>query len=128
MVHFESLTNDDSNHFDESDVRDALKAFDYKWVKYPRNVIEYRCGFELPHNKRNGRKRADHIKLMNYIREELNGNKDWHGRKSKELDVVLWQANYPDGTKMECHKQTGLSRTTIDKYWRDVVAAGSKKA
>ena len=127
MNYFETLTNDDKNHFNEADVMDALEAYDSKWVKYPRDTIEYRCGFELPHNKRNKRKQADHIKLMNYIREDLNGNKYWHGRKSKKDDVEIWQANNPDGTKMECHKQTGLSRTTIDKYWKTNTAAGYKK-
>lgn len=118
MAHFDSMTDKDDNHFTEIDVLDALEAYDSKWVKYPRDTIEYRCGFELPHNKRNGRKQADHIKLMNYIREELNGNKDWHGRKSKQLEVVIWQANHPDGTKAECIRDTGLSKPTVYKHWR----------
>jgi len=128
MAHFETLTNDDKNHFNEADVMDALEAYDSKWVKYPRDTIEYRCGFELPHNRRNGRKQADHIKLMNYIREELNGNKDWHGRKSKKDDVEIWQANHPDGCKADCIRDTGLSKPTVYKYWKTATAAGEKKA
>lgn len=128
MAHFETLTNDDKNHFNEADVMDALEAYDSKWVKYPRDTIEYRCGFELPHNRRNGRKQADHIKLMNYIREELNGNKDWHGRKSKKDDVEIWQANHPDGCKADCIRDTGLSKKTVYKYWKTATAAGEKKA
>ena len=128
MRHFETLTDNDNNHFNEADVLDALEAYDSKWVRYPRDTIEYRCGFSLPHNKRNYRKQADHIKLMNYIREEINGNKDWHGRKPKQLEVAIWQATHPNGTKTECHKQTGISRPTIDKYWNPATAAGDTKS
>ena len=118
MAHFENMTTRDDNHFTEADMQDALEAYEDRWIKYPRKTIEYRCGFELPHNKRNGRKQADHIKLMNYIREELNGNKDWHGRKSKKDDVELWQASHPDGTKADCIRDTGLSKPTVYKYWK----------
>ena len=55
---------------------------------------------------------------MNYIREELNGNKNWHGRKSKQHEVEIWQAANPTGTKAECIKDTGLSKKTVYKYWR----------
>ena len=51
MKHFEKLTNDESNHFTEIDVQDALEAYDSKWIRYPRDTIEYRCGFPLPQNK-----------------------------------------------------------------------------
>ena len=61
MAHFEGLTDDDKNHFDEADVLDALEAFDSKWIRYPRDTIEYRCGFTLPHNKRNGQKQEYHL-------------------------------------------------------------------
>ena len=96
---------------------DALEAYDGKWIKYPRDTIEYRCGFELPHNKRNGRKQADHIKLMNYIREELNGNKDWHGRKPKQQIIEQWQQEHPNGRKVDCINELGIDRKTVSKYW-----------
>lgn len=124
MEHFEKRTIEDTNHFTEADVLDALEAFDSKWVRYPRDTIEYRCGFSLPHNRRNGRKQAEHIKLMNYIREELNGNKNWHGRKSKQHEVEIWQAENPTGTKADCVRDTGLSKPTVYKYWS--TAAGKK--
>ena len=117
MEHFEKLTTEDTNHFNEADVLDALEAYDSKWIKYPRDTIEYRCGFPLPHNKRNGRKQAEHIKLMNFVRDEINNNKSWHGRKSKQLDVSVWRANNPNGKKADCIRDTGLSKPTVYKYW-----------
>ena len=125
MEHFETLTTDPTNHFDEADVQNALEAFESRWIKYPRDIIEYRCGFQLPHNRRNGRKQAEHIKLMNFVRDELNGNKDWrkgNGRKSKRLDVIKWQTLNPNGTKADCIRATGMDRKTVSKYWIDTQA------
>ena len=124
MHHFEKLTTDDNNHFNEADVLDALEAYDSKWIKYPRDTIEYRCGFNLPHNKRNGQKQANHLeeaRAIRDIRQKRQGKKwtDGNGRKPKHLDIAVWQATHPNGTKMECHKDTGISRTTIDKYWSE---------
>ncbi len=118
MEHFETLTSDDTNHFTEADVLDALEAFDSKWVKYPRDTIEYRCGFTLPHNKRNGRKQEEHLKRARAVQSVDYPNGEWRGRKSKRLEVVIWQATNPTGTKADCIKDTGLSKPTVYKYWR----------
>lgn len=123
MAHFENMTTNDDNHFTEVDVMDALEAYDSKWVKYPRDTIEYRCGFELPHNKRNGQKQEYHLeeaRAIRDIRQKRQGKKwtDGNGRKSKQLDVVMWQASHPDGKKVECIRDTGLSKPTVYKYWR----------
>ena len=120
MSHFEGMTTNEKNHFTEADVLDALEAYDSKWIKYPRDTIEYRCGFELPHNKRNGRKQGLHLQIARASKSILKtaGEMKAEGRPHKQLDVAVWQANHPDGTKAECHRDTGMSRTTIDKYWR----------
>ena len=34
-----------------------------------------------------------------------------------EQIIKKWQKMYPNGKKMQCHKDTGISRPTIDKYW-----------
>jgi len=31
--------------------------------------------------------------------------------------VAEWQANNPHGKKVDCYRDTGVSRPTIDKYW-----------
>lgn len=118
MEHFENMTTKDDNHFTEVDVMDALEAYDSKWVKYPRDTIEYRCGFELPHNKRNGRKQAQHLERARAVQNVDYPNGEWRGRKSKQLEVVIWQANHPDGTKADCIRDTGLSKKTVYKYWK----------
>lgn len=119
MEYFETLTNDDGNHFNEADVMDALEAFDSRWIKYPREIIEYRCGFPIPMNKRNGNKQRKHLERARAVQNIDYPNGEWRGRPSKQLEVELWQATNPNGTKTECHKSTGISRPTIDKYWKD---------
>lgn len=123
MNHFESMTTADDNHFTEADVLDALEAYDSRWIKYPRDTIEYRCGFTLPHNKRNGQKQSDHLeeaRAIRDIRQQRQGKKwtDGSGRKNRKLEVVIWQTEHPNGTKAQCHKDTGISRPTIDKWWK----------
>lgn len=119
--YFETLTNDNKNHFTNADVLDALESFQDKWVKYPRDSIEYKCGFALPHNKRNGRKQADHIKLMNFVRDEINHNTDWNkkgnGRKPKKDIVEQWQLEHPTGTPKQCIEDLQISKNTVYKHW-----------
>ena len=102
----------------EKEIKSAMKMYNERAMLAPRESLEHWQGWEYHPIKRNGRKRADHIKLMNYIREELNGNKDWHGRKSKQDIVEQWQQAHPNGRKADCIKETGLSKPTVYKYWR----------
>lgn len=102
----------------EKEVYSAMKMYNNKAVLTPRESLERWQGWEYKPIKRNGRKRKDHIRLMNFVRDELNGNTNWHGRKPKKEEVEQWQQNHPDGTKAQCHRDTGMSHHTIDKYWQ----------
>lgn len=122
MTRFELLTREDKNHFDEADVLDALEAYDQKWITYPRSSIEYRSGIPIQPNKRNGRKQKEHIRLMNFVRDELNNNKEWNksgnGRKNQKETVEQWQQAHPAGRKADCIRDTGLSKKTVYKHWK----------
>jgi len=100
------------------EVYSAMKMYNSRASITPREVLEHWQGWEYKPIKRNGRKQADHIKLMNFVRDELMHKTDWHGRKSKKDIVEAWQAEHPQGKKVECHKELGISRPTIDKYWK----------
>ena len=61
---------------------------------------------------------------MNFVRDELNGNKDWregNGRpqgSSKEKEVVrAWREQNPQGKKADCIRETKLSKPTVYKWW-----------
>lgn len=107
--------------FTAVDVESALECYDDAYVTFPRESISKICAIPIQSAKRNGRRQADHIKLMNYIRDELNGNTNWrngNGRKSKEKLVKEWQEKNPNGRKIDCERETGLSRHTVLKWWK----------
>lgn len=130
MEHFESMTDDDNNHFTEADVLDALEAYDSRWIRYPRDTIEYRCGFTLPHNKRNGQKQIDHLEEARAIRDirQKRQGKTWNGRKPKNEIVEQWQAEHPNGKKVDCINDLKIDRKTVSKYWKPTTAAGEEQS
>jgi len=44
-------------------------------------------------------------------------NKD--GRPMKQDIVAAWQLAHPDGKKIDCERETGLSRHTVLKWWQN---------
>ena len=78
----------------------------------------------MPVNKRNWRKQSEHIKLMNLIRDEINGNKNWRNKDGRpkgsgtaQARVYEWRQQHPEGRKADCHRETGLDPKTIRKWW-----------
>lgn len=104
-----------------SEIRSAMKMYNENAMLTQRSSLENWIGWEFKPIRRNGRTRADHIRLMNLIRDELNHNTTWNrvgnGRKPKRDTVVQWRMQNPTGRKCDCRRDTGLSRPTIDKYW-----------
>ncbi len=123
MEYFETLTNSEDNHFDEGDVLDALDAYDSAMQTYPRNSVEYRAGFRLPENKRNGRKQKIHLKIARSTLAIMNDEKGYslQGRPDKKALVANWQMMHPKGTKAECHRDLKIDPKTIRKWWSDDV-------
>ena len=39
------------------------------------------------------------------------------GRPSKEEQIKVWRLANPNGKKIDCHRETGITRPTIDKWW-----------
>lgn len=119
---FDEKTTDEHNHFISADVLDALEAYNERWVTYPRNSIEYKTGIAIPANRRNGRKQDLHLKgarALQKINDEANGT-DWrsgNGRHSKGPVVRQWRRENPSGRKVDCIRETGLSKPTVYKYW-----------
>ena len=118
---FEELTDDEKNHFTEKDVLDALQSYqDAGLVTYPVNSIANRSGIKIEKNKRNGFSRAESLRIARLVQSIKYKNKDWregNGRPEKSELVSDWRRRNPDGRKIDCHRDTGLSRVTIDKWW-----------
>lgn len=106
--------------FTEDDVFAALKAYDEEHKSFTRDEISKLSAIEIPANKRNGRTQAEHVKLMNFVRDEINGNKDWrneNGRPSEEKKIYEYLQKNPFARKCDVVRGTGLSRPTVYKYF-----------
>lgn len=122
---YDELSIDEFNRFTVKDIADALQAFDDKGlVTYPINSIAKKSGFDIPKNKRNGRKQKDHIKVMNTMKnlkkqlgEEVKEGRP-RGSGTEEHKVRDWQSSHPNGKKSECIRETGLSKPTVYKWWK----------
>lgn len=118
----EKLTTDENNHFTRADVLEALEAYNDDYITYPIDSIERVTDLKIERNRRNGRKQRVHLmgaRAIQAINDAENGT-DWregNGRKPKKREVRLWQMKHPQGTKNECIHDTGLSRSTVYKWW-----------
>ena len=115
--------NTRGDEFTEDDVLHALEAYTESYITYPIDTIVVRTGIVIKKNKRNGRKQAQHIKIMNAIRDIEHPDGEWRnkdGRPDKSQIVVDWRMAHPDGTKAECIRETGLSKPTVYSWWKKI--------
>lgn len=120
---FDALTKNENNYFTKEDIQAASKAYHDNSCKFPIKKIEALTLFRIDtQSRRNGRTRAEHIKLMNLIRDNIKyADKDWRnkdGRPKEQEKVQEWRVANPTSTnKSQCARDLGLSRTTIHKWW-----------
>lgn len=127
--HFERLTDSDDNHFTEYDVLCALKTYHTASEQAYRRKIEYiakKTGIPLTPNKRNGRKQIVHLmgaRALQQINDQVNGTnwREGNGRPkesgTKAQQVFEYRAAHPDAKKIDCERETKLSRHTVLKWW-----------
>ena len=130
MSFFDTLGRDETERFTEVDVLAALDSFDWGMLSYPRNSVEYRAGFALPHNARNRRKQEAHLERARAVQKIDYPNGEWrkeNGRHSKEEIIREWRAANPDGRKADCIRETGLTKPTVYKWWDPGVVKYVKK-
>ncbi len=112
------------NPLEKSDIESALECWSREYYNFTIEDIEKLTDIHIERNKRNGRTQREHIRLMNFIRDELNNNDKWNkvgnGRKPKKDIVAQWRSDNPNGTKYRCIKETGLDKKTVYKWWNDV--------
>lgn len=106
----------------------ALEAYDPKYITYPRRSIEAFSGLSIPPNKRNGRTQEEHLKIASYIQSEVKGQKNWRYKPPvRKEDVLSWKKEHPSGKICDCVKDTGLSRSTVNKYWNRVLVSANQE-
>ena len=124
MDTFELLTKEEENHFTEKDVIDALQIYRDDIFTYPINSIVNRSGLSIEKNRRNGRKRNQHLEVARAIQEIKHkydgGNwRNTKGQKTKKELVENWKRENPSGTMYECAKELGISYPTTMKWWKE---------
>ncbi len=110
--------------FTADDIESAMDCLDDRYATFPIRDIEKLTGISIQRNKRNGRSQAVHLGLISAMRDFLYPDGAWRynkGRRkgcgTKQQMVHDWRAAHPDGKKIECERDTGLSRHTVLKWW-----------
>ena len=111
---------DPKSRFTEEDALCALHGYRENFKTWGRDKLALVSAIPMPANKRNYRPQSEHIRIMNAVREVLHPNGSWRnieGRPSKEEKVKAWRLANPNGKKIECERELGLSRHTVLKWW-----------
>lgn len=122
------------NPFREDDVASAIQVYeDDDMITFPRTSIAHKSGIRIEpqvRRREKGRrlKQKDHIKMMNYMRDEVLQVKDWRdgngrprGSGTAQEKVQRWRLDHPMGKKAECVRATRLSKPTVYKWWNKAV-------
>lgn len=129
LDHLESLTEDEDNHFSRSDVKDALRALkaDRKRLSAiaSREWIEKQTKVSIPPNRRRRKplKRDDGtaFRAARAVQDIGDPDGEWRNKKgapTKQEIIKAWQDVHPAGRKIDCERETGLSRHTVLKWWK----------
>lgn len=105
----------------EKEIYSAMKMYNPKAMLTQRESLENWQGWEYKPIKRNGRKQATHLKIARSTLAIMNEDegKALQGRPDKAKIVEEWQESHPDGKKIDCERDTGLSRHTVLKWWKE---------
>ena len=118
---FEELkTIEHENPLVKEDMESALEAYSKEYWNFTIDNISKLTDVRIEKNKRNGRKQAQHlararaVQVLDYPEGEWR-NKD--GRPTAQQTVTEWREANPEGRKIDCQRETGLSRPTVLKWW-----------
>lgn len=123
----DSIGKREDNPFTANDVLKALEAYNASYVTYPVKTISDRTGIRIEKNKRNYRKQELHLKLARANKAILKEAEEMkpEGRPNVKEMVLRWKRFNPEGKKIDCERETGLSRPTVLKWWNEVDEQGS---
>lgn len=124
LSRFDGLSTSDENRFTKKDIEAGLQAYKEPAVNYPRDTISKLSGIEIKVNKRNYRKQEVHMKLISGNRDILYPNGSWRnkngrpeGSGTKYEQIQEWKRDNPNGKKVDCVRETGISKPTVLKWW-----------
>mgnify|MGYP004447503145 CR=1 FL=1 len=123
-----SKDDDPSSYFTKEDIAAALQGYKEHFKTWGRDKMSLISAIPMPVNKRNYRSQKEHLGRIRALQEFDYPNGSWRniegrpkGRKNKSYPkaniIKKWQLSNPSGKKIDCHRDTGLSRMTINKWW-----------
>ncbi len=125
VYYLDSLTQRKGNRFTEADIFAAQKYYDRAFIKMGRSRILQMTGIDIGKTKRNGQPQKWHLEDIRERKAKMKQRgqrfKNSEGRPkgsgTKEQIIRDWRDAHPFGKKIECYRETGLSRSTILKWW-----------
>lgn len=117
--------NTKGDEFTEDDVLHALEAYSDSYITYPIDTIVVRTGIPIKKNRRNYLKQNQHLYLARRRKEDMKmlgiTMKGKEGRPigsgTAEQTVLEWRQQHPEGRKVDCIRETGLTKPTVYKWW-----------
>ena len=125
--------------FTERDCKVALECYDERYHTFPIKDIMKITGIDIEKNKRNGRKRKEHLGAEHWLNEKgrpivnpckqnrelalefMRENGEIKGRPkgsgTAQEKVQTFRAEHPDANVTEIARTLGVSRTTVYKWW-----------
>lgn len=104
----------------EADLKGAMEVYSREYYNFTIKDIEKLTDLRIERNRRNGRKQTQHIKIMNAIRDIEYPDGEWRnkdGRPTAQAKVIEWRQLHLEGRKVDCIRDTGLSKKTVYKWW-----------
>lgn len=114
------------------EIESAMKMYNELAIDTPRERTEDWLGWKFVGARRNGRKQAEHLRRARILQTADYPNGEWRNRKGRPLGtnsggrpngsgkkeiVKAWRDAHPDGKKIDCERETRLSRHTVLKWW-----------
>ena len=127
----DKMSDDPGNRFTDYDVACALSAYGSNELRFWKNEYMCRRAKIAPHaNKHNGRTQAQHVKVMNAVRDTLDPEGNWRNKDGAPTKCELvreYALAHPGESQRAMAKALGVSPTTVNKWlkpgWRSKIRA-----
>ena len=111
---------EESNRFTREDVLAALEMYNDNYITFPIDSIVDLTNIPIQKNKRKYLPQKVHLKVAREIKKSLVNEglaKQGGIPRTKDKVVREWRRQHPEGSKAECIRQTGISKSSVYRYW-----------
>lgn len=121
LPYLDSMTKQPTDRFTKEDAMAALTYYQESYVYFSRAEAERVSGIAIPANKRNFQPQKWHLEDARSKKANMKRRgqafKNPEGRPSAQGTVESYREKCPEGSISDCIEATGLSRSTVYKYW-----------